>query len=219
MTHQYWQLAHILLLVFWLGADVGVWLSMLFVKDARLPFAARAAIVRLAFWIDLSPRFAFALMIPVGTQLAADLGLLPGTAAWRIGAWALGLGWCALHFVVVRCKASVLAARLRTANVAFEWLAGLSLAAAGIASLLGFGPLPWSWFAAKLLLFGLIFLVVVGIDTKFQPFTMLLRAGPDGLTPATERAITRATDITLAWALLLYALILLVAWFGKLKPF
>ncbi|MFO1426486.1 MAG: hypothetical protein U1F11_05850 [Steroidobacteraceae bacterium] len=136
-----------------------------------------------------------------------------------IGAWALGLGWCVLHFVVVRCKASVLAARLRTANVAFEWLAGLSLAATGIASLLGFGPLPWSWFAAKLLLFGLIFLVVVGIDTKFQPFTMLLRAGPDGLTPRPS-VRSRATDITLAWALLLYAaLILLVAWFGKLKPF
>jgi hypothetical protein len=86
-------------------------------------------------------------------------------------------------------------------------------------SLAGFGPLASSWFAGKILLFGLAFLVVVGIDTKFQPFTMLLRAGPKGLTPETEQAITRATNQTLAWALLLYALILAIAWLGKLKPF
>ena len=61
--------------------------------------------------------------------------------------------------------------------------------------------------------------MVVGIDTKFQPFTMLLRAGPKGLTPETEQAITRATNHTRACALLLYPLILVIAWLGKLMTF
>ncbi len=219
MTHLHWLYVHILLFVFWLGADVGVYLSMFFVKDPRLSFETRAAIIKLAFYIDLSPRFAFALMIPVGTQLASALGLLPIGPAGLALAWVVGLGWCALHFATVRYKATPLAAQLRRINVIFEWVAGLGLAAAGAASLAGYGPLASSWFAGKILLFGLAFLVVVGIDTKFQPFTMLLRAGPKGLTPETEQAITRATNQTLAWALLLYALILVIAWLGKLKPF
>jgi hypothetical protein len=219
LTHLHWLYVHILLFVFWLGADVGVYLSMFFVKDARLSFATRAAIIRLAFYIDLSPRFAFALMIPVGTQLASNLGLVAIGPVGRAVAWLVGLGWCALHFATVRYQGTPLAARLRGINVGFEWLAGLAFAATGAASLAGVGPLANSWFAGKILLFGLVFLVVVGIDTKFQPFTLLLRAGPDGLTADTERAITRATNQTLAWALLLYVLILAIAWLGKLKPF
>lgn len=103
----------------------------------------------------------------------------------------------------MRFKGTPLAAQLRRINVVFQWVAGLALAGTGAASLAGLGPLAGSWFAGKILLFGLVFLVVVGIDTRFQPFTMLLRAGPKGLDEATEAAITRATNQTLAWALLL----------------
>ena len=42
MNHLVWQYLHILLFVFWLGGDVGVWLSMAFVRDARLSFETRA---------------------------------------------------------------------------------------------------------------------------------------------------------------------------------
>ncbi len=61
--------------------------------------------------------------------------------------------------------------------------------------------------------------MILGIDTVFQPFTTILRMGPDGSTPEKEREVTRATHLTMAWALLLYALILAVAFLGKVKPF
>ena len=216
MDPVHWQFAHLLLFVFWLGADVGVWLSMWFVRDARLPYATRVTIVRLAFYIDLAPRFSFALMLPVGLELAMGAGLLPDRTAVRGGGWALGLAWCALHLTTLLRKGSPLAAGLRRANVAFEAVMGVGLVGAG---LLALGAAQWpAWFATKLLLFGAIFLVVLGIDTRFQPFTMLLASGPAGPTPEREAQIRRATDQTLAWALLLYALILAIAWLGKLKP-
>lgn len=220
MDHAGWQFVHILLFVFWLGADVGVWLAMLFVRDARLAFATRVTIVQLAFLIDLAPRFALALMIPVGTELARGLRVLPEAPALRPAAWAVGLGWCVLHLLVLHRKGTRLAARLRRLNVAFEAVAGIGLVGFASAALSGAtyaGTVP-AWFALKLLLFGLVFLVVLGIDTRFQPFSMLLATAPDGPTPAQQIAIRRATDRTLVWALLLYALLVAIAWLGKLKP-
>ena len=218
MTHPDWLFIHILLFVFWLGADVGVFLSLVFVKDRRLGFEARAAIIRLAFWIDVFPRIAFALMIPVGTQLATSLGELPQHAELRPLAWLVGLGWCGLHAMIYLLRGQPVALTLRRANVAFEALAGISLVLLALASLAGAGPVAAGWFAWKLLLFGAVFLVVVGIDTHFQPFTTLLTAGPHGLTPEREAVITRMTNLTLLWALLLYALIFAIAWLGFFKP-
>lgn len=218
VTHPDWLFIHLLLFVFWLGADVGVFLSLVFVKDRRLGFEARATVIRLAFWIDVFPRVAFALMIPVGTELATSLGVLPQHTAIRPLAWLLGLGWCALHAMIYLQRGQPAAVRLRRANVAFEALAGLSLVAVALASLAGAGPIQANWFAWKLLLFGAVFLVVVGIDTRFQPFTTLLTTRPDGLTPEREAVITRMTNRTLLWALLLYALIVAIAWLGFFKP-
>jgi hypothetical protein len=224
MEHLSWLYVHILLFVFWLGGDVGVYVAMAFIKNPALAFETRATIIRLAFYVDLFPRCAFALMLPVGAQLARDLGLLPIGGALQAAAWVVGLGWCALHLSALFLKGRPLARRLRQLNVAFEALMGLAFVAIGGAILAGAGP-AWlpaadatAWFGLKLLLFGLIFWVVLGIDTRFQPFTMLLQAGPTGLTAERERIITRMTNQTMAWALLLYALILVIAFLGKVKP-
>jgi hypothetical protein len=218
MAHQYWLYAHILLFVFWLGADTGVFLSMVFIRDSRLSFETRATIIKLAFYIDLFPRFAFALMIPVGTQLAAGLGVAPISPALQALTWLVGLGWCALHAVVVRFKGTPAVRKLQKVNVAFEGLAGLAFIGVGAFSLATGAPITAAWFAVKALLFGAIFWVVLGIDLKFQPFTLLLRLGPKGLTPEAEREVTRQTNVTLAWALLLYVLIAAIAFLGKVKP-
>lgn len=221
MDQSGWQFVHLLLFVFWLGADVGVWLSMWFIRDARPSFGTRVTLIQLAFLIDLAPRFAFALMIPVGAELARGVGALPASAALRVTAWLIGLGWCLLHALVLLRKGTALAAALRRVNVAFEAAMGLGLVAVALFALTGIASVSHmpDWFALKLLLFGAVFLVVLGIDTRFQPFTMLLATAPQGPTPAQEAQIRRATNQTLVWALLLYALILAIAWLGKLKPF
>lgn len=219
MTHLDWQFVHILLFVAWLGGDIGVFVSMFFVKDSSLPYASRVAIIRLAFYVDLFPRCAFALMIPVGVMLATGLGVLPRSGFLIWSAWVVGVAWAVAHILLVVRKGTNLAARLRRLNVGFEALVGAGLIALGGLSMAGFGPIAAPWFAFKLLLFGVIFWVVLGIDVKFQPFTMLLQAGADGLTLERESAIRRSTNMTLAWALLLYALIVAVAWTGKFKTF
>jgi hypothetical protein len=151
-------------------------------------------------------------------QLARNLDLYP-SPDWLLAlAWTVGILWSALHLAVVAWKGTVLARRLLRINQLCELLLGGFFIAVGTLSLFNDTPVAVDWFAAKLLLFGLIFWVVLGIDVVFQPFTMILNMGPDGSTPEKEQQVTRATNITMAWAVLLYLLVLAVAFLGTVKP-
>ena len=218
-SHLLWAYAHILLFVFWLGADVGVWLIMAMVRNLALGFDTRATLIRLAFQIDLSPRICFALMLPVGLQLVRGLGLYPISNGLLALGWVLGLSWAALHVVLLVCKGTPLARRLNQVNRTWELVAGAVLITVAVLSLTIGAPVAAGWLALKLLLFGLAFWVTLGIDTVFQPFTTLLKMGPDGSTPEKEAVVRRLTHRTMAWALLLYALVAGAAFLGKVKPF
>jgi hypothetical protein len=218
-SHAIWAYLHILLFVYWLGADVGLWLAMGFVKDPRLSFETRSTLIRLAFYIDLFPRITFALILPVGVQLARDLDLYP-IGDWMLAAaWITGIAWSVLHLALVAFKGRPVTRVLIRANKVYEALAGAFFTGIGAWSLATGAPLDAGWFALKLLLFGLIFWVILGIDTVFQPFTTLLRMGPHGSTPAQEAVVTRLTNRTMAWAVLMYLLIAAVAFLGRVKPF
>lgn len=218
-THALWAYLHILLFVYWLGADVGLWLVMAFVKDARLSFETRATLIRLAFYIDLFPRICFALILPVGLQLARNLDLYSVSDGLLATGWIIGIAWSALHLAVVRYKGTALARRLLWLNKLYEAVAGAAFIGIGTWSLATGAPVEAGWFALKLLVFGTIFWVILGIDTVFQPFTTLLRMGPQGSTPEQEALVARLTRQTMAWALLMYVLIAGVAFLGRVKPF
>lgn len=218
-THALWAYLHTLLFAYWLGADVGLWLAMAFIKNPALSFETRATLIRLGFYIDVFPRVTFALILPVGMQLARDLALYPISDGMLAAAWTIGILWSALHLGVVAFKGRPLVRTLRTVNKAYEAVAGLFFIGIGAVSLATGAPIAADWFALKLLLFGTIFWVILGFDTVFQPFTTLLRMGPDGSTPAQEAIITRLTNRTMAWAVLLYVLIAAVAFLGRVKPF
>jgi len=218
-THSLLVYTHIPLFVFWLGADLGVYLTMYFVKDSRLSFETRATLIKLAFYIDLSPRITAALFLPVGVELIRSLGLYPVGAGLRWSAWIIGIAWAALHVGVIARKGTAFAKRLQKLNIGFEIVMGGVLAAIGVVSLISGTPIDADWLALKLLLYGLIFWVILGIDTRFQPFTMILAMGAAGSTPEKEAAVTRTTNITMAWALILYAFIAAIALLGTTKPF
>jgi len=217
-SHFLWVYIHILLFVFWLGADVGVYLTMIFVKNAALSFETRATLIKLAFYIDLFPRLAFALFMPVGLQLIESLGLYPVSNGLLALTWVVGLAWSTLHLTLTLRKGTPLAKQLQKINIGVELILGFFFVAVGALSLATGSPLDADWLSLKLMLYGLIFWVILGIDTTFQPFTMILTMGADGSTPEREAAVTRQTDLTLAWAMLLYMLILAIAFMGTVKP-
>ncbi len=54
--HGLWVYVHILLFVYWLGGDLGVFILARAARRAELSFAERAYSLRMALVIDVTPR-------------------------------------------------------------------------------------------------------------------------------------------------------------------
>lgn len=218
-TYSLWVFAHILLFVYWLGADAGLYLVMVFVKNGTLSFETRATLIRLAFYIDLFPRICFALILPVGMHLVRDLGLYPIGNGLMVLGWASGILWSALHLGMVKFRNTGTSTVLARINRYYEGIGGLFFVLLGASALASEEPtIGTAWLAWKLLLFGLVFWVILGFDTMFRPFTTIMRMGPDGSTPEMEEKINRTVNRTMAWSILLYLLIAAIAFLGTVKP-
>jgi len=92
---------HLLLFVYWLGGDLGVFYSSGMVVDPELSNSARVTAAKIMVNLDFVPRICMTLMLTVGGLLSEQVGI--GHPLWQtIGFLALGPGWLAmvlfLHF-------------------------------------------------------------------------------------------------------------------------
>jgi hypothetical protein len=217
--HQVWVFVHILLLVYWLGADVGVFVLARMSKDAKLSVETRAKLLQAALAVDLLPRLCFALMVPVGLHLAVRLGLIAAPAWLEPAAWAYALLWCGLLLRAPAWEGKPAAARFRQANLTVQGLLGAGFIGAGALSLGGAGPILAPWLAQKAILFGLCYPAAIMIDVAFQPGVAAFGAiATQGSTPEREQIFARSVDATCAWVVAVYALVALAAFWGTVQP-
>ena len=215
-----WGFAHILLFVFWLGADVGVFLAATMARNPKRSFEARMALIRLALLIDIFPRVSFALILPVGLHLTSALNLYPISDELLATGWMLAAYWLASLIFITRNEGTKLATNLGRLQMLSHAMVGLILVVIGLNSLATGAPLEETWFALKLLLFGLVFWTAIAIDLCFRPFLEpFMEIGQQGSTPEREEAVSRAINNTLVAVGALYGLIATIAFLGKVKPF
>ena len=214
-----WKFIHILLFVYWLGADLGVFLLARAARRSDLTFDQRSIALRMALKIDILPRLSFALMFPVGLELSAALGLVEPGLATRTVAWTVSAIWVAIVVGMVRSEGKLGAAALRRANVLLHWALFVVVGAIGVTSVLGRGPFPAGWLGWKILLFALIFFCGVMIDRRFEPVApAFARLAAEGSRPDIEQAIKSAIDRSITWVLTLYALVVVIAFLGTARP-
>lgn len=215
-----WTFVHILLFVYWLGADLGVFLAAQAAKRPTLACAQRTMALQLALKIDIAPRLAFAVMFPSGLELAAARGFVEPAGWQRALAWSASAAWVGFVIAMVRFEGRPLAAFCRHANEVLHVVLFVVFAVLGLASVAGYGPFPGGWLGWKLLLFSLIFLCGVMIDRRFAPVApAFAQLAASGSTPALERTITRAVNEAVRWVLALYALVVAIAFLGTARPF
>jgi hypothetical protein len=218
MEHPLWVFVHVMLLVYWLGADLGVLLLAKAAKRAELSFAERAFALRMAVTIDLVPRLCFAVMFPVGLHVTASGGyaLVP-TWAFALS-WSVSAGWIALLVALGRHEGTPRGASLNRLHLALQAVLLLVIGWLGITAVLGEGPLPGGWFGAKLVLFALIFAMGIGIDFAFRPIgPAFARLASEGSRPEIEAVIGSAVDGAIRYVLGLYALLIAIAFLGITK--
>jgi len=211
---------HLLLFVLWLGADVGVFvLGQHFRKHSVYTLDQRLALLKLLVIVDLTPRTAWALMVPVSLSVAKaghwwDVPVLVVLLAWVVAAFWLWLVWDAhAHDQTAR------AARNRKIEFWLKMALTLSYLWLGGESLLMGHPIAIGWLAWKALLFGLIFAAAIMIDVAFKPVGPLLtKLIAEGSSDITEPPLLRVMNRTRYWVWCVYALLLVTSWLGVVKP-
>src|SRR5580698_7997003 len=95
LNYQTLVYVHILLMVFWLGTDIGVFIAGLQFMNAKLPLEQRRAAIGVGMIIDRYPRVCFAAMLPVGAQLAWLRGSLLISTHAMVILWLACIVWMA----------------------------------------------------------------------------------------------------------------------------
>lgn len=212
---------HLLLFVFWLGGDVGVFLAgQHFRKRQAYTLEQRIALLKLLVLIDMAPRTAWALMVPVSLTVVKMGGFWDMPAAMLVAAWAVGGFWLWLVWDAHAHDMTPRAARDRKIESWLRIALTLFYLGLGLVSLGTGAPLEPRWLASKALLFGLIFAAAIMIDVTFKPVgPQLGRLLKEGSSDATEVPLLATMNRTRRWVFTVYGLLVVTSYLGLVKPF
>jgi hypothetical protein len=216
------KLAHVLLFAYWLGADLAVFYASRFVCDAKLSPEARATALKIMLFVDMAPRLALVLMLPVGLTLAASVSWVSLSTAQLLLLWIASGLWLLLVWSIHHFQGHRRAKLLMQIDVGLRLLVILALLSAGVGTLLiddfAFNNAPW--LALKALAFALIVFCGLMIRWRLRPLGPAFGAiMAKGSHPAAEVQLTRAIAQVKPWVIVIWLALILAAWIGIAKPY
>jgi hypothetical protein len=218
LAHGLLLYLHIVLFVYWLGGDAGVFYSSTFVTDTTLSREARLTAFKIFMNLDMLPRYCLALMLTVGGALAHFIGY--EHPQWQMAAiLALGPIWVWVVHTIHTKEGTSFGRTLATWDRRFRVFMIVAIVAS-VAYHWTTGPLrPYPWLAAKLLIFAFLifcgFMVRRNIPPFIEGFRTLAASGP---TPESDRKMTDGMAACRPYVLLIWAGVAISALIGVLKP-
>jgi len=213
------KLLHILLFVYWLGADVGVFHSVRYVTDTSLSLEARKTALQILGWIDQLPRYSLVLMLPVGYTLAWRLGVATVPEAVIVLLWAIALAWLWMVWAIHHWKGTTLGNRLRNIDLGWRWLLVFGLVWDAVQGFRGVGHLSADWLSLKFLIFAALIFCGILLRIVGKPLgPALMQVLSTGSTPELETVVKQTFARTRPFVLAIWALLLVSAYVGLAKP-
>ncbi len=202
------KLSHLLLFVYWLGADLGTFYAARFVANEKLAPDARATAAKIMLGIDLTPRVCMPLTLATGVHLAWLIGALPVAGLWVAVSWLVCLNWLAMVLVLHHGGAAAWAVRLAAFDFRFRVLLVALLLAWTVSALAGEGPVTAPWLSVKIACYALTIVCGLMIRVHLRPFGpafgALMRGGATAeVNAAIAGSIARCVPFVWAiWGLL-----------------
>ncbi|MEU4171419.1 hypothetical protein AB0F46_31640 [Streptomyces sp. NPDC026665] len=222
--HGAWILLHLLLFVFWLGGDLGVYVSSRYVLKPDLPFAARSTALSIMSVLDLGPKICLVLILPSGVTLMA---LEPHGAGRLLNGYSAGATWLfAAFWLWLTVREHRRPGRHRWIRRT-DWTLRILLTAAlwgvGIYTLVAAEPFGVDtdprWLGGKVLLYATAIACGLGIRLKLRPFGAAFgELAGSGSSPGVERALRRAVNGCVPYVAGIWTCVLAAAALGVFKP-
>lgn len=211
---------HLVLFVYWLGPDWGVYVTTQYICKAGLPIEERRRFLAAMLRIDLVPRSCLILLFPVGLTLAAGLDMSPVSGVWLVPVWVFFVAWLVLSWAVYLNKGPEQGGLFRRIDNGLRWVVAPVLVITGASSLfldIGFGT---NWLGLKVMLFGV--LIFLGLWLRSFVADLVLgfqRLGAEGSTPEVEAIFTNMLSRSKRVVYLFWGTSLTLAFLGLVKPF
>ena len=215
-----WKYLHILMFVFWVGTDMGVFLSCKKATDPKLPLDARFLLLHMALRIELLPRTMWKAALPLGVTLSATMDLIQISTAGLAAVWVFSIAWWALSMTGAWHYDKPLGHTLTKVNNAITSIVGIALIFAAYSSATGNGPFDAdaNWLHWKVGIYGAINLMIVAMLYVFDPMGIAFgRLAVEGSTPEIEATISTIMDRATVTIWLTYILICVVGFIATTK--
>ena len=210
---------HILLLVFWLGTDIGVFVLGKFAQNPQYTVDQRLLLLKVALILDMFPRVCMVLIVPTGYQLAINLGAINPGAYLTSGVWVFSGIWLAVVLTGLLQHGNDIGVRAKLIEKWIHYFLLTTGAWVGITSLYSGAPISMRWLAIKVILFVLIIIFALLLERVFNPVaTAFFKLAEEGSSVETEDQIRKGMDRTYVWVLAIYAAVIFAAYFGVSKP-
>ncbi|MFC5816669.1 hypothetical protein [Nonomuraea harbinensis] len=216
---------HIVLFVYWLGSDIGVFYSSRFILKSDLPTPARSVAAKIMHAVDMAPRICLVLFLPSGVTLMALGPFAEDYFPWWFVAlvWVAALCWLALVVYDYTKGATALGRIVQRLDLVVRY--GLVVVLVGIGAYMMVVPEPFGvqtnpkWLGAKLAAYGLCILAGVMIRWRLKPFGPAFgKLVSEGSTPEVEARIRTSVQTCLPYVYAIWFLVLLAAFLGVVKP-
>lgn len=217
-AHGLVTFVHILLFVYWLGGDAGVYYSSSFVIDPSRSRDARLMAFKIFVELDMLPRYCLALMLSVGGVLAYYAGV--PHLEWQLPLIiALGPLWVWLVWAVHHHQGKPLGQQLARIDYAFRWIVIAALLASVFWGLSDGRLAPYPWLAAKLLIFALLIFCGLMIRHKLPQFMNGFRElASSGPSPQSDRNMIEGMQALRPYVWVIWFGVAVSALIGILKP-
>ncbi|BCY12854.1 hypothetical protein [Actinoplanes sp. L3-i22] len=220
---------HIVLMVFWLGGDLGVFYSSRYVINPSLTPAARLTALKIMSGLDLGPKICLILFLPSGLTLISldehggsllGIKLLPW---WLlVPVWIGALVWLRLMHLDHHEPGRHPLVRRIDWTIRITVIAGMT--ATGVYTLVAAHPFGVDtnpkWLGGKVLLYSLAIAAGLGIRRTLRPFGPAFGAIMAGNSDdTTEAAVQSSVNGCLPYVWLIWISVLIAGLLGVAKPF
>jgi len=215
-----WKYLHILMFVFWVGTDMGVFLSCKKSTDEKLPIDARFLLLHMALRIELLPRTMWKAALPFGVTLSQLNGWLELSDTGLALVWVFSLAWWVISMTGAWNYDKPIGHTLTKVNNIITAAVGIALIWVAYWAEIGNGPfaVEETWLHWKVGIYGLINLMIVAMLYVFDPMGIAFgRLAVEGSTPEIETTIKTIMDRAAVTIWTTYILICVVGFIATTK--